>query len=81
MKAGTAEPTTFSRNPCGVAPPGSSPGSVRAFGTNASAAVVAYPRIKKLVIGRCMIHDLSARINIPKCTFMSSSDAGDLEKM
>jgi len=81
MKAGTAEPTTFSRNPCGVAPPGSSPGSVKAFGTNASAAVVAYARIKKLVIGRWMIHDLSARINIPKCTFMSSSDAGDLEKM
>ena len=81
MKAGTAEPTTFSRNPCGVAPPGSSPGSVKAFGTNASAAVVAYARIKKLVIGCWMIYDLSARINIPKCTFMSSSDAGDLGKM
>jgi hypothetical protein len=81
MKAGTAEPTTFSRNPCGVAPPGSSPGSVKAFGTNASAAVVAYARIKKLVIGCWMIHDLRARINIPKCRFMSSSDAEDLEKM
>jgi hypothetical protein len=80
MKAGTAEPTTFSRNPCGVAPPGSSPGSVKAFGTNASAAVVAYARIKKLVIGCWMICDRSARINIPKCTSVSSL-MPDLEKM
>jgi len=49
--------------------------------TNASAAVVTYARIKKLMIGCWMIHDLSAGKNTPKCTFMSSSDARDLEKM
>ena len=42
MKAGTADPRTFSNIPCGVAPPGSSPGSVSVLGTKTRAVVVAY---------------------------------------
>ncbi len=48
MKAGTADPRTFSSTPWGVAPPGSSPGSVKALGTKTSAAVVAYTSTKNV---------------------------------
>jgi len=51
MKAGTADPRTFSSTPCGVAPPGSTPGSVSSLGTKTRAVVVAYTSTKKVAIG------------------------------
>jgi hypothetical protein len=65
MKAGTAEPRTFSSTPCGVAPPGSNPGWVRAPGTNTRAAFVTYTSTKKLAIGCLIIHDRSGDTSVP----------------
>jgi hypothetical protein len=59
MKAGKADPRTFSNIPCGVAPPGSGPGSVSPLGTKARAVVVAYTSTKNVTIGWPMIHDLN----------------------
>jgi hypothetical protein len=59
INAGRADPRTFSSTPCGVAPPGRSPGSVSPLGTKTRAVVVAYTSTKKVAIGCLMIHDLS----------------------
>ncbi|HZL74623.1 MAG TPA: hypothetical protein VFB83_04540 [Propionibacteriaceae bacterium] len=59
MKAGAADPRTFSNIPCGVAPPGRSLGSVSPLGTKTRDVVVAYTKTKNVAIGCLMIHDLS----------------------
>jgi hypothetical protein len=59
INAGTADPRTLWSTPCGVAPPGRSPGSFSPWGTNRRAVVVAYTSTKKVAIGCLTIHDLS----------------------
>ena len=59
IKAGTADPRTFSSTPCGVAPPGRTPGSVKTLGTKTSAVVVAYTSTKNVAMGCLLIHNLN----------------------
>src|SRR5215217_5152666 len=65
INAGTADPRTFSSNPCGVAPPGRSPGSVSSLGTKTKAVVVAYTSTKKVAIGCLTNHDPICEISVP----------------
>jgi len=76
MKAGTADPRTFSSAPCGVAPPGSRPGSVSARSTNISAVVVAYTSTKNVAIGCLMIHNRSGETSVPAACSVCSAMIG-----
>ena len=76
INAGTADPRTFSSTPCGVAPPGRSPGSVNPLGTKTRAVVVAYTSTKNVAIGCLRIHDLSGETSATPTSAAGSAMIG-----
>ena len=76
IKAGTADPRTFTSIPCGVAPPGSIPGSVSPLGTKTRAVVVAYTSTKNVAMGCRLIHDLSGEASAARTSADRSAMIG-----